>query len=47
MKEAQKQGFKLALVPRDNAPRKPIDGLRVIPVARVDEALGEAFKPLQ
>jgi DNA repair protein RadA/Sms len=44
LKEAQKQGFKLALVPRDNAPRKPIDGLRVVSIARVDEALDEAFK---
>jgi DNA repair protein RadA/Sms len=39
LKEAQKQGFKVALVPRENAPRKPLDGLKVIAVARVDEAL--------
>ena len=43
LKEAQKQGFKVALVPRENAPRKPLDGLRVIAVSRVDEALRAAF----
>ena len=43
LREAQKQGFKIALVPRDNVPRKPLDGLRVIGVSRVDEALSEAF----
>lgn len=44
LKEAQKQGFKLALVPKDNAPRKAMDGLRVIGVSRVDEALARAFE---
>ena len=39
LKEAQKQGFKIALVPKENAPRKPLDGIRVIAVSRVDEAL--------
>jgi DNA repair protein RadA/Sms len=39
LKEAQKQGFSVALVPRENAPRKPMDGLRVIAVSRIDEAL--------
>ena len=43
LKEAQKQGFKLAIVPRDNAPRKPLDGLSVIPVGRVGDALEAAF----
>jgi len=43
LKEAQKQGFKVALVPRENAPRKALDGLQVIAVARVDEALRAAF----
>jgi len=43
LKEAQKQGFKVAIVPRENAPRKPLDGLQVIGVSRVDEALGAAF----
>jgi DNA repair protein RadA/Sms len=39
LREAAKQGFKQAVVPRDNAPRKPIDGLDVRLVSRVDEAL--------
>ena len=43
LKEAQKQGFKLAVVPRDNVPRKPLDGMRVAGVSRIDEALTEAF----
>ena len=44
LKEAQKQGFKLAIIPKENAPRKPLQGLDVIPVARVGEALESAFK---
>lgn len=43
LREAQKQGFKLAVVARDNVPRKPLDGLRVCGVSRIDEALAEAF----
>jgi DNA repair protein RadA/Sms len=42
LKEAQKQGFKVALVPKENVPRKPLEGLRILPVMRVDEALGAA-----
>ena len=41
--EARRQGFGLAVVPRDNAPRKSIDGLRVTAVSRVDEALAAVF----
>lgn len=43
LKEAQKQGFKLAVVPKDNAPRKPLPGLDVVPVARVGDALEAAL----
>jgi DNA repair protein RadA/Sms len=43
LREAQKQGFKVAVVPRENTPRKPLDGLHVIPVARVGEGLEAAF----
>jgi DNA repair protein RadA/Sms len=43
LKEAQKQGFERVIVARENAPRKPIDGLEVIPVSRVDAALNLAF----
>ena len=39
LQEARRQGFQLAIVPRDNAPRKPIEGLSVIGVSRVSEAL--------
>ena len=41
--EAAKQGFRLAVVPRDNAPRKPVEGIRVIAVSRVQEALSAVF----
>jgi DNA repair protein RadA/Sms len=43
LREAQHQGFRVALVPRDNAPRKPASGIKVVGVARVDEALEAAF----
>lgn len=43
LKEAQKQGFKLAIVPKDNAPRKSLAGLDVVAVGRVGEALEAVF----
>jgi DNA repair protein RadA/Sms len=43
LREAQKQGFRLAIVPRENAPRKPLPGIEVIAVARVSEALEAAL----
>ena len=43
LREAEKQGFTLALVPRDNAPRKPLERLVVRAVTRIDEALAAAF----
>jgi DNA repair protein RadA/Sms len=43
LREAQKQGFERVIVARENAPRKPIDGLTVIPVSRVDAAVKLAF----
>jgi DNA repair protein RadA/Sms len=43
LREAHKQGFKVAIAPRENAPRKPLEGLQVIPVSRVGEALEAAF----
>src|SRR5579862_6283887 len=43
LREAQAQGFKVALVPRDNAPRKPPAGLTVHGVSTVAEALAAAF----
>jgi DNA repair protein RadA/Sms len=47
LREAQKQGFKVAVVPKENMPRKPLDGLHVIPVARVGEGLEAAFSRSQ
>jgi len=43
LREAAKQGFTSALVPRDNAPRSPIEGLRVRAIERLDEALRAAL----
>ncbi len=43
LREAHKQGFKSAIVPRENAPRRPLDGLTVIAVSRVSEALQAAL----
>jgi DNA repair protein RadA/Sms len=43
LREAHKQGFKVAIVPKENVPRKPLDGLQVIAVGRVGEALEAAF----
>ncbi len=39
LKEAAKLGFKLAIVPRANAPKAPIKGLEVIAVDRIGEAI--------
>ena len=43
LREACAQGFRVAIVPRDNAPRKPPAGLTVLAVSRVAEALAAAF----
>jgi DNA repair protein RadA/Sms len=43
LKEAHKQGFERVIVARENAPRRPIEGLEVIPVSRVDAAVKLAF----
>lgn len=39
LREAAGHGFTRALVPRANAPRKPINGLEVVPLTTVAEAL--------
>jgi DNA repair protein RadA/Sms len=39
LKEAAKLGFSVAVIPKANAPKKPIDGLTVHAVERVDEAI--------
>lgn len=44
LKEAAKHGFKTAIVPRGNAPRQPIEGMEIISVGRLHEALDAAFQ---
>lgn len=39
LKEAAKLGFTVAVVPKANAPKKPIEGLALHPVERIEEAL--------
>ena len=39
LKEAAKLGFSVALVPKANAPRKPIEGLTVHAVERIEQAI--------
>src|SRR2546430_10732003 len=41
LREACTQGFRVAIVPRDNAPRKPPAGLTVLAVARSEEHTSE------
>jgi DNA repair protein RadA/Sms len=43
LREAQAQGFRVAVVPQGNAPRKAPADLKVIGVARIADALGAAF----
>ncbi len=39
LKEAAKLGFSIAVVPKANAPKKPLDGLTIHAVERVEEAM--------
>lgn len=43
LKEAAKHGFKRAIVPQGNAPKGPIEGMEVIAVSRLSEALNSIF----
>lgn len=43
LREAAKQGFTTALISKENAPRTPIEGLRVRELSRIDEALQAAL----
>lgn len=43
LREAAKHGFQRAIVPEANRPRRPIEGLEVIGVERLSEALRYAF----
>jgi DNA repair protein RadA/Sms len=40
LKEAAKLGFTVAVVPKANAPKKPIEGMTIHAVERVEEAMG-------
>ena len=42
LKEAAKLGFSVAIIPKANAPKKPIEGLKVHAVERVDQAIALA-----
>lgn len=42
LKEALKLGFTTAIIPKANAPREALDGLRVIAVERIEEAIAQA-----
>ncbi|WP_293781336.1 DNA repair protein RadA [uncultured Oxalicibacterium sp.] len=39
LREAAKLGFSMALIPKSNAPKQQIEGLKIIGVERIDEAL--------
>lgn len=39
LKEAAKLGFSVAIVPKANAPKKPVEGLTIHPVERVEQAI--------
>jgi DNA repair protein RadA/Sms len=40
LREAAKLGFRLAIIPKANAPKGGIEGIEVITVERVEEAIG-------
>jgi len=44
LREAQAQGFRRAIVPQGNAPRRPAGGIEVIGVSRIAEALQAAVR---
>jgi DNA repair protein RadA/Sms len=39
LKEAAKLGFSIAMIPKANAPKQAIEGLEVIAVDRIEEAI--------
>jgi DNA repair protein RadA/Sms len=39
LKEAAKLGFKIAVIPKANAPKNPIPGMQVHAVDRIEEAM--------
>ena len=45
LREAAKLGFSRAIIPRANAPKQPIEGLDVVAVDRLSDALDRAVTP--
>lgn len=41
LREAAKLGFSIALIPKANAPKQPIEGLQIVAVDRIDQALNK------
>jgi DNA repair protein RadA/Sms len=41
LREAAKLGFSIALIPKANAPKQSIEGMRIVPVERIDEAFNK------
>ena len=39
LSEAQKQGFEIAIIPKGNAPKKPIKGMKIVPVGYLYQAI--------
>lgn len=39
LREAAKLGFSIAMIPKANAPKQPIEGLQIVAVDRIDQAL--------
>jgi DNA repair protein RadA/Sms len=44
LKEAAKHGFKRAIVPKGNAPRQAIEGMQVIAVDKLSDALAATYE---
>jgi len=43
LREVAKHGFKRAIIPKANAPKKPVPGLEIIAVSRLSEALDQVI----
>jgi len=43
LREAAKLGFRMAIVPKSNLPRAAIDGMEVVGVERVEDAVARVW----
>ena len=41
LREAAKLGFSIAVIPKANAPRQPIEGMKIVAVERIDDAMNK------